>query len=307
MAVTDSPPPADQGKKPLPPTSNVRTFAPEQWGQLDRFANLYGNTFEFSAHEKRAISGAASHFHKAIIFRSLAESLKPTLSVDEEELQTKGHTPARNSAQLSAVVEVVFTELYSSVDCTRKVIAAVYKKCRGLPTDSTRRMFERVRAGGLGADFPDALKTALANARWFDELRLLRDELTHSSVGQCRLNADTGSVFYMHSGIQRLGKPLIIDDVFKMIDELFEGVNGFLGKVFHHLNSLIKDDPILLMCGIFSNRVYMRRVIPSLVKDVHSGNCDSHRWFDLPGNPRCPLADICGAYPSGKRTHQSIP
>ena len=34
----------------------------------------------------------------------------------------------------------------------------------------------------------------------------------------------------------------------------------------------------------------------SEAKDIHSGRCDAFTWFELPENPRCPLADVCEAY-----------
>jgi hypothetical protein len=43
---------------------------------------------------------------------------------------------ARNSKELSAVMEGIILELYSSIDCTRKIINEIYGKYRGIP-DST--------------------------------------------------------------------------------------------------------------------------------------------------------------------------
>lgn len=48
---------------PLNPT--VKAFAPERWGEVERFAKLYGRTFaDFSKTEGRAVSGLIRHFHK---------------------------------------------------------------------------------------------------------------------------------------------------------------------------------------------------------------------------------------------------
>jgi hypothetical protein len=159
-------------------------------------------------------------------------------------------------------------------------------------------MFRKVRDGEVCKDFPDALRSAFEEAVWFDELLSLRDELTHSDVGRCSLDKKTGLVSYIHLGIHESGNPLVIDDIFQKIDYFFEGVNGFTGRVFHYLNSLLNDKPVRQVCGIFSGRIYMRQVIPSLVRDFNSGFCESYRWFDLPGNPRCPFAESCGAYTS---------
>jgi len=99
--------------------ANVRMFAPEHWGQLERFARFYRGTFDFRDQEKKAVSGAMNHFNKAVILRTLAAKLKPNLEIDLQQLEEKGYTPAENSAELSAVIEVIFTELYSSLGTAR--------------------------------------------------------------------------------------------------------------------------------------------------------------------------------------------
>jgi hypothetical protein len=92
-------------------TPTVRTFAPELWGQIDRFGNLYSETFTFRNREKKALSGAINHFRKALYLRALSVKLKPNLMIDLQQLEEKGYTPAENSLELSAVIEVVFAEL----------------------------------------------------------------------------------------------------------------------------------------------------------------------------------------------------
>jgi hypothetical protein len=43
----------------------VRTFAPEQWGQIDRFAAFFAASFPDAKHvERRAVSGVGNHFRK---------------------------------------------------------------------------------------------------------------------------------------------------------------------------------------------------------------------------------------------------
>jgi hypothetical protein len=109
------------------------------------------------------------------------------LPLDNEELATKGYTAATNSSEFSVVIEGVFTELYSPIDCAHTVIYALYKKCRGVP-DSTRKLLERAAKGELGGDFPEPLLSALQAATWFNELRAIRDELTHSTIGASHLD-----------------------------------------------------------------------------------------------------------------------
>ncbi len=278
----------------------VRVFAPEKWGQGERFTKFYSGTFNyFDNWEKKAVTGAINHFTKAMVLKTLSAKVKPNLEIDLQQLEKNGYTKAENSKELSAIIETIFTELYSSIDCMTTIVFAVFKKCRGLPK-STRNMFKNIRNGKVCNDFPEALRSAFQEAIWFDQLRSIRDELTHSDLGQCHLDKNTGLVTYIHTGLKRSGKSLVIDDIFQKVDFFFEEVNKFLGRVFFYLNSLLKNEPIPQICGFFFGRVYERHVIPSLATDFNSGTCDSHRWFDLPANPKCPFADSCGAYASAK-------
>ena len=167
----------------------VRTFVPELWGEVDLFRHFHVGTHTFNADTKKAISGIKNHFQKALILHQLALKLLPNLSLDEEELQSKGYTAAANAEEFSAVLEEVFTELYSSIDCTRKVIVSIYRRTRGLP-DSTHKLFQKVRSNRLGSDFPTELKQAISESDWYDELRAIRDELTHSDIGNCRIDRE---------------------------------------------------------------------------------------------------------------------
>jgi hypothetical protein len=284
---------------PMNTKPTVRIYAPEHWGQVERFAKFYSGTFNFTEPTKKAISGVGNHFNKALVFKSLSTRLQPNLIEDQKELQENGFTHAKNSKELTAVIEEIFTELYSSIDCTRKLVFEIHKKCRGLP-DSTRKMFQKVRSEGGVKEFPEALKSAFKNTDWFDRLRIIRDELTHLNLGSCHLDKETSKVSYMHHGINLQGKPLIIDDIFLEVDTVFEGVNTFLGSVFHYLNSQLKEDPVFQICGIFFGRVYTRHVGPHDSLGFDGGTCDSHVWFDSPENPRCPFAENCGAYASAK-------
>ena len=69
-----------------------------------------------------------------------------------------------NARELSAVVEASFLELYSSIDCTVKVLRAVYGgESRSFP-DSTRKFFHNYEKV-LGS-YPDKLKEAFRGAYW---------------------------------------------------------------------------------------------------------------------------------------------
>lgn len=283
-------------------TATVRTFAPELWGQVDVFRHFHVGTHTFKSDTTKAISGVTNHFQKALILHQLSIKLLPNLSKDEAEIQSKGYTPATNAKEFSAVLEEVFTELYSSIDCTRKVIVSIYRRTRGLP-DSTRKLFQKVRGGLLGNDFPAELKHAIASADWYDELLAIRDELTHSDIGNCWVDRDTKLVTYMHTGIHREGKPLIINDVMGRIQFLIESINKFIGSVFYFLNAQLKITTIDQLCGIFFGRGYLRKLTLAPSIDLNSGICQSHTWFDNDAQFRCPLAGSCGAYERAKLSY----
>lgn len=159
---------------PYGPT--VRIFAPEQWGQVDRFRILSPTTYNFTGHEKRVLAGVENHFHKALTFLRLAERLLPDLALDQAELDANGFTPAQNARNLAAVVEGVITELYSVVDCTAQVLHVVFGPTSRRFKGSTRRLFASPAA--ITGSFPDRLKELIKSVDWYDDLRSMRDELS---------------------------------------------------------------------------------------------------------------------------------
>lgn len=66
-----------------------------------------------------------------------------------------------------------------------------------------------------------------------------------------------GKIFYMHTGMRRDGNALVFPNVFAKLDELFNGVNLFLGRVFRFLNQGLTAAPIDAFCG-FSSEEAMR-------------------------------------------------
>ncbi len=192
----------------MPPriAPTIRTFCPELWGELEAFASLYSATYKFDAREQRAFAGARQHFEKALVFVGRAASLRPGLDIDRAQLNETGFTPAAHSREMTTVVEAAVVELYSSVDCTAKVLRAIYKRSRGFK-DSTRGLFTGVDA--IRGDFPDPLKDAIRGAGWFEQLCFLRDELTHLGTGRCDLPERTDKVVYRHLGVKEGGEPLV--------------------------------------------------------------------------------------------------
>lgn len=278
--------------------SNVRIYAPEQWGTLEKFHKFYGNTFVLSNTGKRCVSGAQNHFHKARTLYDLAQKLAPNMELDDKELNEKGYSHAANASQLSAVIESILLELYSSVDCARKVVTEICQKewkLQGVP-DSTRKLFKKVKDGEMPTKFPEELKIAISEAVWYEEFRIIRDELTHQDTGLCHRNRETNVVSYMHSGITSHGRNLVIEDIFKYINDIFAGVNQFLGRVFAYLYSTLKDDPLRQICGIFQGRAYSRFVRPSEAIDFDGGVCAVKEAILSEQNPDCPFMSTCKAF-----------
>ena len=271
----------------------VRVFAPEYWGEVGKFKQFCATTHDFNSTTKKAVSGIRGHFDKALKLHALAAKLAPNMSIDNAELQDKGATSAANSLEVSAVLEEVFTELYSSIDCASKVVSSIYKRCQRMP-DSTRKLFWRAAHGEIGG-FPAELQAAFVKATWYDELRMLRDELTHSDVGSCRLTQD-GKISYMHTGVKRGDSVLVIPDASAKFDELFVGVNLFLGDIFHFLNQGLRPEPVDAFCGFLFGRGYARKLTIAEHIDFNCGVCQSRQWFDNEPAFRCPFAPNCGAY-----------
>lgn len=280
-------------------SATVRTYAPEQWGSLQKFSKFYRGTHSLKDTGTRAISGAENHFHKAVTLRDLAIKLVPNLDKDEKELNQNGYSRAINSKELSAVIEAIILELYSSVDCTRKVITEIYSKYRGIP-DSTRKYFQNVKNGKSDPKFPEELVIAVTEATWYEGFRMIRDELTHHDTGSCHKDHESGIIGYVHHGIKIKNRPLIIDDIFEKIEQTFGEVNQFVGRVFAYLYTQLNDEPVMQVCGFFGGRVYTRQVAPSQAVDFHGGVCESYKWFELDENPTCVLANECGAYRNTK-------
>jgi len=280
--------------------AHVRTFAPEQWGEVDFFKVFYKGTHALRPDAKKALGGVSSHFSKASILYGLAVKLLPNLQIDERELSEKGHTPAKNGAEFTAVVEEVFTELYSSVECARKVLSDIYRGIPKLPTDSTRKFFQRIQSGDIGASFPSELRELIVSCDWYEELRTIRDELTHADIGHCSLERGTKYVTYMHTGVRSNGSPLIVNNVMGRIDELTHKVSIFLGGVFNFLNGQLQPTEVDQLCGFFFGRGYLRKLPLHRPLTFHDGHCVSLHWFEDAEGFRCPMADNCGAYYNAK-------
>lgn len=272
----------------------ILMFTPERWGEVSKFGRFYSGTFEFSDRTKRAVSGVESHIQKHLTLVSIAKKLEPNLQMDKAELNEQGFTPAVNAREVAAVIEAAIVELYSSIDCTVSVLAAIYKKeSRGFK-ESTRSLFQNIDK--VSGSFPPILKSLIASASWYRDLLYLRDELTHVETGSVHVDEKTESLRYFHFGMKKDEKAFVIDDIFGWLDFMFNEVNLFLGEVFRHLNGCLNDVPVSQMCGMVEGRMLHRYVRPTERLTFDSGQCGAWVWFDQPGNPTCPFKENCGAY-----------
>jgi len=272
----------------------LRLFAPELWGEVDRFRHFYATTYLFVDRDARAVQGVGAHFEKSYRLIRLAERLHPNLQLDEVHLNERGFTSAENAAELATIIEAAILELYATIDCTAKVLRAIYGAGTRGWKESTRSMFQNVDK--LTGSFPGPLKPIISGASWYYELLHLRDELTHLATGWVRGGSPNEPVAYSHRGLKAGGLPLEIEDIFGWLTAMFGAVNAFLGNIFHFLNTTLKYTPVMEPCGMVEGRMLMRQLWPVNPIDFNSGACISWVWFELPDNPTCPFKDQCGAY-----------
>lgn len=270
-------------------------FTPDRWGVLDVFQTFCGTTYKFSKYEQEALRGVANHYSKALRLERVSRLIAPRMQEDQDELAEQGHTSSERSKEYTAVVEALITSLYSSIDCTRKVLRAVFPKAQGLP-DSTRKLFANAANNKLDPLLPDAIRIALSNATWFSEFRVLRDALTHSDTGRCSLNNETGKVAYFHETFRGFREPSYIEDFVDYIHAYLKRVSSFIVAIFNALTDTLNNEEVWTICGMFHGRMYSRFVRRSEAIDFDSGRCDAFTWFELNENPTCPFKDSCAAY-----------
>jgi hypothetical protein len=277
--------------------TKVIVFAPHMWGEITKFKHFYYTTYQLSHPETSALNGVEGHFMKYDSLLLLTKELIPKLDEDKEDLRKYGYSDALRSRQLSAIVETIFCELYSTVDCTRRVIVGIYGNLRGIPSKSTHKLFSNAEEGLIDERVPIEIRDALLKAQkdWYPSLQKIRVALNHSTVGHC--SEDNGKISYMHSDLSgSIQNALVSEDIFVKIKEYSAKVNMFLGSVFRCLNNTLIDDPTVQVCGFFGGRLYQRVVSPHEAIDFNSGTCKSYEWFEQDENPTCPFVETCGAY-----------
>lgn len=283
-------------------TSKVILFDPQKWGTQQRFQHFYSTTYSFDRSTQYSIRGSGNHFYKALDIIEVAKEFSPRLSEDQDELEEKGYTNSIRSKQLSALIEAIILEFYSSIDCTRHVVTTIYKKHQGVK-ESTRKFFQAAFDDRIAETVPSEIRDAFKAAQWYDELRRIRDALTHSDIGSCHLDKTSQIISYMHSGLGDNKRAFIIKDIFVYLATLKIQINQFTGKVFNCLNATLLDKEVRQICGFFNGFVYSRFVRPSEAINFNSGRCNA--WFDNSA-ANCPFADKCDAYNRKVVDHRQV-
>jgi hypothetical protein len=284
-------------------------FAPELWATYIRFRNFYRETYAFDEPTTNRLRGIHGHLDRASRLLALAKRMAPTLDEDAAELEASGHSHADRAHELAAVIDSAICEIYSTLDCFRHVLKAIYPNLKNLK-NSTRGTFQHGHKGELDPKIPEAIRKAIEDTKdWFTRLRIYRDAITHSDVGICARDKNTLVVGYIQP---TLGKDYrFVPEVFAMLEDFLNNTNQFLGIVFQALNATLNDVESLQMCGVYGGRVYQRMVKPSEATDFNGGRCSSFKWFEketeIDPRLRCPLAGQCGAYARAKEPKGDSP
>jgi hypothetical protein len=233
---------------------------------------------------------------KAKQLLDLAMRVIPEVEAEHEQGQHQGTTATVKSGEFAALVECVVSEIYSAVDCVRKVIAAIYGKYPGVTSDSTRKLFGNARDGKVDARVPSSIRSSLAEATWYDSLRRLRDGIAHGETGSCHFDRKTRVIDYFHVGLGDQSRALVIPNVVAVLLEYIASVKAFITSVFAELNRTLKNDRTMQLCGIFRGLVYSRQVAVGEATDFAGGVCSSYEWFEKEESKLCPLRLKCHAY-----------
>ena len=278
-------------------TTNGIIFAPDKWGEVRKFNNFATSTYILPHRANVALRGIDGHFEKYTILREISQSMASKLVEDDEELAKHGYSRAVRSKELAAVIDTLFCELYSVVDCTRTVIGAIYGNLQNIPTGSTSRLFKKAGENIIDEKVPLEIRNALKEAQndWFPRLKNIRDTINHYGIGSCSENE--GKISYYNELLEKkINNVLITEDAFQEIEKYAENVNKFIERIFRCLYLTLNDIETIQNCGLFDSFIYQRTVSPSEAKDFNSGKCKSFESFEKGSMPKCPLINRCGAY-----------
>ena len=275
-------------------------FRPGDWSERDRFHQFCQTSCrpdgdrKFVAGSKTFESHLGAHWHMDSfrVLVELARDLAPGLADENLELETKGYTNARNGQKLRTLIEVAIKELYSALECTIKVIHAIYgNKVRGFQ-QSVSRFVKRPK---IQESLPPELRLPEGGS-WVD-LVDLRALLTHFNVGHVSMAKDEPRIEYLHADFKKDGGAFHLEDLFDWVETLEEQLSAFQECVYGFLNrNHIEPGEVQVMCGMYRGLCYTRLLEPADDVSWHSGTCEARGWFEQEGKEPCPLRSRCGAY-----------
>lgn len=278
------------------PMANVRVYCPEIWSDVERFLHFHSSTYALDDRERAYLRGAGGHLMKYQHLMRLAIRHIPSLDEDRVEFEKCGSSNMLRAKELAAIVETMYCELYSAIDCTRRVLPSLFPKAQGLPKKKTSTLFTNAIENKIDSKVPLEIRNQIKDAgeAWFPTLRDLRTRLVHSNVGTCIQNED-GTISYENGHFFNNDR-IVIKDVMRDVTEYRKNVGGFIASIFNRLMTTLKDQERETLCGIFDGLMYQRSLSPKESRDFNGGRCISHEWFDKEENPTCPYTDRCGAY-----------
>lgn len=283
-----------------------KRYPPERWTRLTHFCYFHQPTYRFDRLTESAVRGVGGHAGKAKQLFNLFCRVVPSASAEKKVQENTETTSSTRSRDCAALVECVIGELYSSLDCMRKVLGKIYGRFRGITSDSTRKLFVNAQKGIIDDRVPYDIRSALQEATWFNEFRRIRDGLTHGETGICHPDKKTGKLDYFNIGLGTSARAHVIEDIETELRKYFTLTSSIMETVFGALNGTLKDEPVQMICGTYRGRAYTRQVSPSQAADSDGGICEADEWFEKEKDLVCPLISQCAAYNRKKNAEQGL-
>jgi hypothetical protein len=275
----------------------ILIYAPEHWDYVVRFSKWHGEPFENNRDLSKGLSTITGHRDKFQTLAGQATQLVPKLVEERNQLNERGYSPGDKAREFTSIIETLVCELYSCLDGLRTCIHAIYPHVQGVQKKSTEKMFSRATEGKYGDGFPPELCTFLkiAYEDWYLDLRRIRAELTHGTVGYCSIQEDQ-RISYIHQGLGSQNCALIIDDIIDWVNKNANHVNSLLNTICKFWFDQLEPREVLEPCGIYQGRMLMRAIEITEPVNQDSGLCGFRDAFEEEPGWTCPLRDTCGAY-----------
>ena len=275
-------------------------FTPEQWSQLVRLRALLGKPLPTTRESCQALDACLGHLRKYQVFARVANRIIPSLPKDREELDRFGSSRNLHSEEFGALTEAMLCELYSSLDGLLEFFQAIYPAMKPLQKMRFASiLFQSAKDGELPVDFPESVRAllAVAHTEWFEELRKLRIEITHGTVGFFSLDEKLEAVTYFNDGLSSTGHNVFhIKDIVAVVRNFDNQVRALFEEIAKFYLAQLLPIPRMYTCGLYRGLLYIRMIEPSSDLNFNSGHCASWNWFEQDSEKFCPLAKQCGAY-----------